>query len=580
MGAPAAPEGVLQRYHALMQRAWKIGYGEGDTATALAFDADALTEFEAFERWIEPQLAPGRPLARMAGWGNKPNGACARLAAALHVADALGAGDEWNRPIGADVVRRAVRLCRDYYIPHGVAAFDLVGANLTLAGARRVWAWVREKKLTAFSKRDALNGNRTIETVDDLQPCLDLLERHYLIRQQGASETRGRGRPSSPMYDVNPGPSDQDERPDPTPPPSPSGPQDVPPESAPAAECTPAHNSQNTQKCRPAPAPPISADIADSARGCAPAAPPVTTTASGVATIAEALVGWEQPVGLDTETTGLNPLTDRVRLIQVAVGDEVAVIDVFALPDPAADLEPLFAVLARKEVVGHNLSFDLAFLAKLGFVPGRTRDTMLASQVLDAGDRTVRHGLKDVAARHLGLEVDKELQAADWSGRLTPDMLFYAARDAQHPLRLWDKLESAAAAAGLTGVLADESAALPCVAWATASGIGFDRAAWERLAAEAEAEVVRLADALDAAAPSPHTLTASTNWNSPEQAVATFAAHGVALTSSDDNALAAVDHPAADLLREYRSAAKLADAYGREWLRHVAADGRVYATWK
>ena len=121
-----------------------------------------------------------------------------------HVADALGGGD-WTGPIGAGAVGRAVRLCREYYIPHAVAAFDLMGTNPVVGGARKVWAWVRAEGLATLTKRDALRACRaSFETVDDMQPALDLLERHYLIRQQATLTRAGPGRPSRPAYDVNP----------------------------------------------------------------------------------------------------------------------------------------------------------------------------------------------------------------------------------------------------------------------------------------------------------------------------------------------------------------------------------------
>ncbi len=209
VGAPAVPDAVQGHYHALVKRAWQIGYAEGEADAArphvLGFDAAARAEFEAFENWLESQLAPGRPLARLAGWANKLNGACARLAAALHVADALGGGGDWTGPIGAGAVGRAVRLCREYYIPHAVAAFDLMGTNPVVGGAWKVWAWVRAEGLATFTKRDAFRACRaSFETVDDMQPALDLLERHYLIRQQAGPTRSGPGRPSSPVYDVNP----------------------------------------------------------------------------------------------------------------------------------------------------------------------------------------------------------------------------------------------------------------------------------------------------------------------------------------------------------------------------------------
>jgi DNA polymerase-1 len=123
-------------------------------------------------------------------------------------------------------------------------------------------------------------------------------------------------------------------------------------------------------------------------------------------------------------------------------------------------------------------------------------------------------------------------------------------------------------------------AALPAVAWAARHGVGFDRGAWGAVAAEAEARAAALRERLDELAPNAGNLFGVTNWNSPDEVAAAFAALGITLKSTDDEALAALDHPAAALLREYRAAAKLSGTYGREWLRHASDDGRVYATWK
>lgn len=283
-------------------------------------------------------------------------------------------------------------------------------------------------------------------------------------------------------------------------------------------------------------------------------------------------------VGLDVETTGLNPRDGRLRLIQLATATGTFVIDA----DRVTDLSSLFAALAEVEVAGHNLQFELSFLLPVGFVPGRLYDTMLASQVLDAGDRTVKHTIAAVAARHLGEAVDKAEQKSDWSGTLTVAQLEYAALDAELPLRLLDVLTPKLAEAKLTATADLENRALPCVAWMGTTGVAVDRAAWQELAIASVAEAARLVAEMDALAPPPANLFGrdARNWNSTPTVQAVFAQVGVALESTDDDALAAIVHPLADLFRQYRSATKLAGTYGVAWLEHVAADGRVYPGWR
>jgi DNA polymerase-1 len=304
----------------------------------------------------------------------------------------------------------------------------------------------------------------------------------------------------------------------------------------------------------------------------------LVTSLAGLGAVVAAIEDSGGPVGLDTETTGLNAATDRARLLALATPKGTFLIDLFRM-DSAALIE-LFGALARVEVVGHNLAFDLPFLMRLGLTPGRVRDTMLASQVLHAGNLTTRHALKDVAARTLDLTLDKVLQAADWSRPLTPEMLRYAALDAEVPVRAWERLAGEANVAGMSGVLDTEMGALPCVAWAAVHGVGFDRAGWESLALDAESRRDVLREQLDTLAPNAGDLFGTRNWDSPEQVKEAFASVGITLDSTDDDALAAVGHSLAATLRDYRSAARLATAYGRDWLRHAGPDGRVYAAWK
>ena len=89
-------------------------------------------------------------------------------------------------------------------------------------------------------------------------------------------------------------------------------------------------------------------------------------------------------VGLDLETTGLDPRRDRARLLTLATERGVWVVDCFGV-DPS----PLFPTLAQKELLIHNAALDLGFLARMGFEVGEDGaviDTMLLSQLLAEED--------------------------------------------------------------------------------------------------------------------------------------------------------------------------------------------------
>lgn len=155
-----------------------------------------------------------------------------------------------------------------------------------------------------------------------------------------------------------------------------------------------------------------------------------------------------QPVvGLDTETTELDPYTSRLRLIQLATTDRVFIIDFdhFANGDSTKSeaLAPLRRLLAapRPIKIAHNAKFDAKFIKhNLGVDLVGLFDTLLASQLVGAGDIEERHGLETVASRYLNEAVDKSERLSNWSFELSEAQLEYAARDAAVLLPLREKL--------------------------------------------------------------------------------------------------------------------------------------------
>lgn len=147
-------------------------------------------------------------------------------------------------------------------------------------------------------------------------------------------------------------------------------------------------------------------------------------------------------VAIDTETQGLNPQRDRLCLIQLSSGDGTAHL---VQPDPSSyDAPRLKALLTDPGVlkIFHFARFDLAVIEKyLGVTVSPVYCTKIASKLVRT--YTDRHGLKDITAELLGIELSKQQQSSDWAAStLTQQQLAYAASDVLHLHALKAKLDA------------------------------------------------------------------------------------------------------------------------------------------
>jgi DNA polymerase-1 len=287
-------------------------------------------------------------------------------------------------------------------------------------------------------------------------------------------------------------------------------------------------------------------------------------------------------VGLDIETTGLDPFKADVRLVQLATPARTYVLDCYALPSWALAVQQV--INRCPALVVHDGAFDLRHLvhARVGLpadLGGRIRDTALASRLLTAGNRSEWNTLSEVVARHLDAGLDKSLQSSDWSGELTEDQLLYAATDAAVLLPLRAKLGEQIAKARLGTVAQIENRCLPAMVWLMDSGAPFDTAAHSAAVAEIDQEVSELLALLDQAT-AEHGAQPGINYRSPKQLLAMFASLGVEITSTAEETLKKVDHQLARLLLRYRGATKLQSTYGRPLAEAVAPDGRIHASFR
>lgn len=187
-------------------------------------------------------------------------------------------------------------------------------------------------------------------------------------------------------------------------------------------------------------------------------------------------------VALDTETTGLDPLRSRVRLLQIGTSEGTYVIDLFEFEKEK--LGPILAWLAAPTPIKilHNAKFDAKMiLHHLGVAIGGIFDTMLASQVLSSGVTEHRHNLLEVTKRYLGVELDKSEQVSNWEGPLNTRQLAYAAKDVQVLLPLQQILAAQLAERGVTEAAALEFAAVMPLSRVELHGMPYEQAVWQTM---------------------------------------------------------------------------------------------------
>jgi DNA polymerase-1 len=195
----------------------------------------------------------------------------------------------------------------------------------------------------------------------------------------------------------------------------------------------------------------------------------------------------EKYLGFDTETTELDPFEGNLRLVQLSTGKNTIVIDLkpFANKGDLAtmpELAPLREILAAEEPVkiAHNAKFDAKWVGHhLGTDVGGTFDTMLASQLIAAGDQDRRHSLAEVASFFLGTELDKSEQVSDWNAEaLSDSQIAYAAKDAAVMIPLREKLAEKLKADGLETAAEIEFDCVTPIARMELNGFHIDQQCW------------------------------------------------------------------------------------------------------
>src|SRR5215468_4384803 len=314
---------------------------------------------------------------------------------------------------------------------------------------------------------------------------------------------------------------------------------------------------------------------------------------------AVASISSQPAIGLDTETTDLDPYTARLRLIQLAGSDGVHIIDLdhFQNGDlkQSEALEPLRQLLAapRPIKIAHNAKFDAKFIKhNLGVDLGGLFDTLLASQLVGAGDIEERHGLEVVASRYLNETVDKSERLSNWEFELSAAQLEYAARDAAILLPLREKLIELLKTNSLVKCAQLEFECVMPVVDLELAGFFMQKDRWLEQLAAVEQKRIALAEGLQevlAEESSQGSLFGGPqrndiNLDSQQQVTQALQRLGIPLPDSTRNwklQPLAAKYPVIDQLLEYRTVQKALTSYGQNMIEMInPVTGRLHADFR
>ncbi len=145
-------------------------------------------------------------------------------------------------------------------------------------------------------------------------------------------------------------------------------------------------------------------------------------------------------VAIDCETMGLNPMRDRLCLVQMSGGDGNA--HLVQVAKGQTEAPNLCRMLANPNVLKlfHFGRFDIAAMQNaFGTVTAPVYCTKIASRLIRT--YTDRHGLKNLLHELLGVDISKYQQSSDWgAAELTKAQIDYAASDVLYLHRLREEL--------------------------------------------------------------------------------------------------------------------------------------------
>lgn len=160
---------------------------------------------EAYDKWltyaktIEAMMGEEIDcLSHITDWAGKLPGAIGRIAALLHIMR-HAYGYPWLHQISFEDMASAVKIGHTC-VSHALAVFDLLNQDNAQHVAKTVYQWLLQNRKELFTRRECLRRFRRFKK-DELQPALEILKEHEILREVEVRQEKGR---PSDIFAVNP----------------------------------------------------------------------------------------------------------------------------------------------------------------------------------------------------------------------------------------------------------------------------------------------------------------------------------------------------------------------------------------
>ena len=313
-------------------------------------------------------------------------------------------------------------------------------------------------------------------------------------------------------------------------------------------------------------------------------------------------------VGLDTETSGLDPWTKELKSIQLGNYDNQVVIDTTTI-DPTLYKEYLES---DRLFIGWNLKFDLKFLFRHNIVPKQVWDGYLAERLMWLGYPPGIHSLslKSAGENYLNVELDKSVRGKIIYAGFTEDVIIYSANDVKYLEKIMELQKVELKKKELDKAIVYENKFVLPLAYCEYCGVKLDVTKWK---AKMQKDEQRVKAALDNCnkwllenEPNSKYIfidrqgdifsgfnlepQVTLNWNSTKQLIPLFKKYGVNVEVDDrekggtkDSIDAKSLKPQKDkcslipLYLEYKEAVKVTSTYGENFLKQInPVSGRIH----